>query len=63
MHFPPVSKKVSVSLHQKDKPVSAGVDDSGSPSQTICWFAEGCAGNCQYAYKPDSAYTPLYSMR
>ena len=61
MPFLPVSEKVSMSLRRKDKPASAGVDDS--TSQTIRWFAEGCAGNRQHAYQPSSVYTPLYSMK
>jgi len=56
-----VSEKVSMSLRRKDKPASAGVNDS--TSQTIRWFAEGCAGNRQHAYQPSGVYTPLYSMK
>jgi len=61
MPFLLVSEKVSMSLRRKDKQVCAGVDDS--TSQTIRWFAKGCAGNRQHAYQPDGVYTPLYSMK
>jgi len=42
-------------------PVAPGVNIS--PAVNVQWFHEGPTGVRQFAYKPDSVYTPLFCMK